>query len=181
MCCTSNRAPKARRARATRPETRVQLSDCYTYTCDQWIVGHLRLTLGKPMKNIDPAIWEGISFITACSVLMLLLFAPVGANAAVVQYTTPILGITTSANGFNGCMVKVEPVPQTVYCTNRSNHTFLSLDCSGQWVAKGDAANNLKLAQIALLTNKQAKIVVNDRFTIEPQGYCLAQQLTILR
>ena len=133
------------------------------------------------MRNIDPAITEAISFITACCALMYLLFTPVGANAAVVQYQTSILGITTSANGFNGCMVKVEPVPQTVYCTNRSNHSFVTLDCSGRWVAKGDAANNLKLAQIALLTNKQVKIVVNDRFTIEPQGYCLAQQLTILR
>lgn len=133
------------------------------------------------MRDIDPKTVETVSFITACIALMYLLFAPVGANAAVVQYTTKVLGITTSANGFNGCMVKVEPVPETVYCTNRSNHSFVTLDCSGQWVAKGDAANNLKQAQIALLTNKSVKIVVNDRFTIEPQGYCLAQQLTILR
>ena len=133
------------------------------------------------MRDIDPDIVETISFITACFALMYLLFAPVGAQAAVVQYTTPILGITTSANGFNGCMVKVEPVPETVYCTNRSNHSFLTMDCAGQWVGKGDAANNLKLAQIAMLTNKQVRIVVNDRFTIEPQGYCLAQQLTVLR
>jgi len=133
------------------------------------------------ISGIDPAIVELISFVTACFAMMYLLFAPMGAHAAVVQYTTPILGITTSANGFNGCMVKVNPVPQTVYCTNRSDHSFVTLDCSGRWVRKGDAANNLKLAQIALLTNKSVKIVVNDRFTIEPQGYCLAQQLTILR
>jgi len=133
------------------------------------------------MKDIDPYIVEGISFVTACAVLMWLLFAPVGAQAAVQQYTTPILGVTTSANGFNGCMVKVRPVPQALYCTNRSDHTFLTLDCSSEWVGRGDAANNLKQAQIAMLTNKQVKIVVNDRFTIEPQGYCLAQQLTILR
>jgi hypothetical protein len=133
------------------------------------------------MREIDPGIVEGISFITACFILMYILFAPVGANAAVVQYTTPILGITTSANGFNGCMVKVNPIPQTVYCTNRSNHSFLTLDCSSEWVSRTSAANNLKQAQIAMLTNKSVKIVVNDRFTIEPQGYCLAQQLTILR
>jgi hypothetical protein len=133
------------------------------------------------MREIDPGIVEGISFITACFILMYILFALVGANAAVVQYTTPILGITTSANGFNGCMVKVNPVPQTVYCTNRSDHSFLTLDCSSEWVSRTSAANNLKQAQIAMLTNKSVRIVVNDRFTIEPQGYCLAQQLTILR
>jgi len=48
-------------------------------------------------------------------------------------------------------------------------------------VSRTSAANNLKQAQIAMLTNKSVRIVVNDRFTIEPQGYCLAQQLTILR
>ena len=59
--------------------------------------------------------------------------------------------------------------------------SFATATRPSRLVAKGDAANNLKLAQIALLTNKSVKIVVNDRFTIEPQGYCLAQQLTILR
>ena len=103
------------------------------------------------------------------------------AHGAARQYKTPILGITTSANGFNGCMVKVEPVPVSLYCTNRSDHTFLTLDCDGEWVSRADAQNNLKQAQIALIANKQVNIVVNDRFAIEPQGYCLAQQLTILR
>ena len=106
---------------------------------------------------------------------------PQKAEGAVKQYKTPILGITTSANGFNGCMVKVRPVPISLYCTNRDGHTFLTLDCDGEWVGRGDAQNNLKQAQIALLANKQVNIVVNDRFAIEPQGYCLAQQLTVLR
>jgi hypothetical protein len=99
----------------------------------------------------------------------------------VQQYQTPILGVTTSANGFNGCMIKVRPVPSTLYCTNRSNHTFLTLDCSGQWVGRADAERNLKQAQIALISGKNVNIVVNDRFSIEPQGYCLAQQITVLR
>jgi hypothetical protein len=111
--------------------------------------------------------------------MLLLLSKP--AHGAVQQYRTPILGITTSANGFNGCMIKVNPAPGTLYCTNRSNHTFLTLDCSGEWVSRADASNNLKMAQIAMLTNKQVNVVVNDRYTIEPQGYCLAQQLTVLR
>ena len=103
------------------------------------------------------------------------------ANGASRQYKTGILGITTSTNGFNGCMIKVKPVPSTLYCTNRSNHTFLSLDCSGAWISRSDAQNNLRQAQLALLANKQVNVVVNDRFAIEPQGYCLAQQLTVLR
>lgn len=103
------------------------------------------------------------------------------ANGEVRQYKTAILGVTTSANGFNGCMIKVQPVPNTLYCTNRDNHTFLTLDCDGEWVGRSDAQNNLKQAQIAMLTNKQVSVVVNDRFAIEPQGYCLAQQLTVLR
>ena len=97
------------------------------------------------------------------------------------QYKTPILGVTTSTNGFNGGMVKVNPVPLELYCTNRSNHTFLTLDCDGEWVSRGDAANNLKQAQIAMLTNKQVNVVVTDSRAIEPQGYCLATQLTVLR
>lgn len=133
------------------------------------------------MRDIDPAIWEAISFITACCVLVLLLFAPMGAHGVVKQYQTPILGITTSTNGFNGCMIKVRPVPTILYCTNRDGHTFLTLDCDGEWVSRADAQNNLKQAQLALLANKQVNIVVNDRFAIEPQGYCLAQQLTVLK
>ena len=112
---------------------------------------------------------------------LLLLLYPQIAQGEVRQYRTEILGITTSANGFNGCMIKVAPVPNTLYCTNRTNHTFLTIDCSGQWVSRASAANNLKMAQIAMLTNKQVNVVVNDRYTIEPQGYCLAQQLTVLK
>ena len=119
--------------------------------------------------------------ITLALACLLLLIYPQVAHGEAQQYRTPILGITTSANGFNGCMIKVNPVPGNLYCTNRSNHTFLTLDCAGQWVSRPDAANNLKMAQIAMLTNKQVSVVVNDRFTIEPQGYCLAQQLTVLR
>ena len=119
--------------------------------------------------------------ITLALACLLLLLYPQIAHGAVVQYTTPILGITTSANGFNGCMIKVNPVPQTVYCTNRSNHTFLTLDCSSEWVSRSAAQNNLKQSQIAMLTSRQVRIVVNDRYTIEPQGYCLAQQLTVLK
>jgi hypothetical protein len=128
----------------------------------------------------DPSLSAWSLTITIAGLVGLLLW-PQEAGGAVRQYSTPILGITTSANGFNGCMVKVAPVPNTLYCTNRSGHTFLTLDCSGQWVSRPDAANNLKMAQIAMLANKQVSVVVNDRFTIEPQGYCLAQQLTVLR
>jgi hypothetical protein len=120
-----------------------------------------------------------INIFIAIGALGGLLVWPLEAKGAVEQYTTPIMGITTSANGFNGCMVKVKPVPNTLYCTNRSNHTFLTLDCSGEWVSRSDASNNLKMAQIAMLANRQVKVVVNDRFSIEPQGYCLAQQLTV--
>ena len=119
--------------------------------------------------------------ITLALACLLLLLYPQVAQGEVRQYKTGILGVTTSANGFNGCMIKVKPVPNTLYCTNRSGHTFLTLDCSGVWIKRSDAQNNLKMAQIAMLTNKQVNVVVNDRFTIEPQGYCLAQQLTVLR
>ena len=119
--------------------------------------------------------------ITLALACLLLLLYPQVAQGEVRQYKTGILGVTTSTNGFNGCMIKVAPVPNTLYCTNRSGHTFLTLDCDGEWVGRADAQNNLKQAQIALLTNKQVNVVVNDRFAIEPQGYCLAQQLTVLR
>ena len=119
--------------------------------------------------------------IATLAVAFALMLWPKQAEGAVAQYRTTILGVTTSANGFNGCMIKVRPVPNTLYCTNRSDHTFLSLDCDGEWVGRSAAQNNLKQAQIALLTNKQVNVVVNDRFAIEPQGYCLAQQLTVLR
>ena len=133
------------------------------------------------MRDIDPAIWEGISFITACSVLMFLLFGAMPAQGAVKQYSTPILGITTSANGFNGCMIKVRPVDSNLFCEEPSNNaTFLTMDCAGEWVDPADAQNNLRTAQIAMLTGKNARIVVNDRFTTD-RGYCLAQQLTIFK
>ena len=132
------------------------------------------------MRDIHPAIWEAISFVTACSILMLLLFAPMGAHGAVKQYSTPILAVTTSANGFNGCMIKVRPVDTNLNCKNSSqNATFLHLDCIGEHVDPANAANNLRTAQIALLTQKNANVVVNDRY--KSSGYCLAQQLTIFK
>ena len=131
--------------------------------------------------GIDPAITEAISFITACSILMFLLLGAMPAQGAVKQYNTPILGITTSANGFNGCMIKVRPVDPNLFCEEPTNNaTFLSLDCTGEWVDPSDAQNNLRTAQIAMLTGKNVNVVVNDRFTTD-RGYCLAQQLTIFK
>lgn len=128
--------------------------------------------MGRHLKSES-----SIALALAC---LLLLLYPQVAHGEVLQYRTEILGVTTSANGFNGCLIKVAPVPSTLYCTNRSNHTFLTLDCAGEFVSRADAQNNLRMAQIAMLANKQASIVVNDRFYVE-QGYCLAQQLTVLK
>ena len=108
----------------------------------------------------------------------LLLFSQ-AAQGATRQFLTPILAITTSPS-FNGCLVKVEKVSSNLFCESKTNTTMLTMDCEGEWMDEGDAANNLRQAQIALLTGKKVNVVVNDRFTT-PQGYCLAQQITLFR
>ena len=65
------------------------------------------------------------------------------ANGESRQYKTPILGVTTSTNGFSGCMIKVKPVPSTLYCPSRSNYPFLTVGCKGRWVVRSDALNKL--------------------------------------
>ena len=108
----------------------------------------------------------------------LLLFSQT-AQGATRQFLTPVLAVTTSPS-FNGCLVKVERVSTNLLCESKTSTTMLTMDCEGEWMDEGDAANNLRQAQIALLTGKKVNVVVNDRFTT-PQGYCLAQQITLFR
>jgi hypothetical protein len=108
-----------------------------------------------------------------------LLLVSQGAQGATRQYLTPILAVTTSPS-FNGCLVKVERVSTNLGCESKADTTMLTMDCEGEWMDEGDASNNLRQAQIALLTGKKVNVVVNDRFTT-PQGYCLAQQITLFR
>ena len=122
---------------------------------------------------------EGKVFVAALVAALGLMMWPSDAQGATRQFLTPVLAVTTSPS-FNGCLVKVEKVSSNLACESKGNTTQLTMDCEGEWMDEGDAANNLRQAQIALLTGKKANVVVNDRFTT-PQGYCLAQQITLFR
>ena len=122
---------------------------------------------------------EAKVFVAALCAAFGLMLWPSDAQGATRQYLTPILAITTSPS-FNGCLVKVEKVSSNLACESKTSTTMLTMDCEGEWMDEGDAANNLRQAQIALLTGKKVNVVVNDRFTT-PQGYCLAQQITLFR
>lgn len=131
------------------------------------------------MRSKGTSMNESRVFIAALCAAIGMMLWPSEAQGATKQYLTPILAVTTSPS-FNGCLVKVEKVSSNLACESKSNSTMLTMDCEGEWMDEGDAANNLRQAQIALLTGKKANVVVNDRFTT-PQGYCLAQQITLFR
>jgi len=133
------------------------------------------------MRDIDPAIWEAISFITACTVLMLLLFAPVGAIAATKQIRTPVYG-TLSSNQYAGCMLQVKDFAQAtgLNCPEGSNgRVWLTLDCNGNWMPRSAADRNFRQGQTALLTGSSLTMLVDD--SKKAGGYCLAKQIILFR
>lgn len=115
--------------------------------------------------------------IAALAAAFALMLWPQDAHGAVRQYRSPIQSVIVSPN-YNGCMVRVDEVDHNLNCTNQDGYTWLTLDCDGEWMPPETAKNNLKQAHIALLTNSDLGLVVDDRF-ITDGGYCLAKQ-TIL-
>ena len=131
------------------------------------------------IHGIDPDITEAISFITACSILMFLLFAPVGANAATKQIRTPVYG-TLSSNQYAGCMLQVKDFAQAtgLNCPEGSR-IWVTLDCNGNWMPRSAADRNFRQGQTALLTGSSVTMLVDD--SKKAGGYCLAKQIILFR
>lgn len=130
--------------------------------------------------GIDPAITEAISFITACSILMFLLFAPVGAQAATKSVRTPVYGVISS-DRYGGCMIQVGDFAESsgLWCPDGNPRTWLTLDCDGNWLQRTVADRNFRTAQMALLTEKRVTLTIDD--TKKAGNYCLARQVTLFR
>ena len=132
------------------------------------------------MRDIDPAIWEAISFITACSILILLLFAPAGAQAATKAIRTPVYGVISS-DRYSGCMIQVGDFAESsgLYCPDGNPRTWVALDCNGSFLQRSVADRNFRTAQMALLTDRRVTLAIDD--TKKAGSYCLARQVTLFR
>lgn len=131
------------------------------------------------LYSIDPEVIEAISFITACSVLMGLLFAPLGAQADTRQIRSKVYG-TLSGNRYAGCMLQVADFAFAagLDCPE-GNRVWVTLDCNNNWTTPITSNNNFKTGQIALLTGDKVTLTIDD--TKKAGGYCLAKQVILTR
>jgi hypothetical protein len=111
--------------------------------------------------------------------LLALLIAPVGAHAATKSVRSPVYGILTSDN-YSGCMVQIGRIPTDsgLNCPDK-DRTWVTLDCKGNRLDKADAANNLKVAQMAILTKDKITITIDDSY--KASGWCLGKQIIVFR
>lgn len=112
-------------------------------------------------------------------VALLLIIAPCGALAATKAVRSPVYGILTGPS-YGGCMLQIGEIPADagLDCPIKSR-TWLTMDCNGQRLSKDEAANNLKLAQMAILTKDKITITIDDSF--KASGWCLGRQIILFR
>lgn len=131
------------------------------------------------ISGVDDSIIEGISFITACSILMYLLFAPIGAQAETRQIRSKVYG-TLSSNRYAGCMLQVADFAFAagLDCPE-GNRVWVTLDCNNNWTTPITSNNNFKTGQIAFLTGDKVTLTIDD--TKKAGGYCLAKQVILTK
>ena len=131
------------------------------------------------ISGVDDSIIEGISFITACSILMYLLFAPMGAQAETRQVKSYVYG-TLSSDRYAGCMLQVADFAFAagLDCPE-GNRVWVTLDCNNNWTTPITSNNNFKTGQIAFLTGDKVTLTIDD--TKKAGGYCLAKQVILTK
>ena len=131
------------------------------------------------ISGVDDSIIEAISFIAACSILMYLLFAPMGAQAETRQVRSKVYG-TLSSDRYAGCMLQVADFAFAagLDCPE-GNRVWVTLDCNNNWTTPITSNNNFKTGQIALLTGDKVTLTIDD--TKKAGGFCLAKQVILTR
>jgi hypothetical protein len=109
----------------------------------------------------------------------LLLLLPTTAHSATKAVRSPVYGILTGDN-YSGCMVQIGEIPTDsgLDCPIKSR-TWVTLDCHGRRMEQSAAANNLRQAQIAILTKDQITITIDDSY--KASGWCLGKQIILFR
>jgi hypothetical protein len=102
---------------------------------------------------------------------------PSGANGAASTVRSEVYGVLTGDN-YGGCMVQIGriPVDAGLDCPDKAR-TWVTLDCDGSFGTTGDASNNLRMAQVALLAKTPISILIDDSYQVG--GWCVGRQIII--
>jgi len=106
---------------------------------------------------------------------LLLLAQPANSSTATVRST--VYGVLTG-DSYGGCMVQIGRIPSDsgLYCPDKAR-TWVTLDCDGSFGTTEDAANNLRMAQAALLAKTPISILIDDSYKVD--GWCVGRQIII--
>ena len=106
---------------------------------------------------------------------LLLLSQPAQGATGTVRST--VYGVLTGDN-YGGCMAQIGriPVDAGLDCPDKSR-TWVTLDCDGSFGTTEDAANNLRMAQAALLAKTPISILIDDSYKVD--GWCVGRQIII--
>ena len=106
---------------------------------------------------------------------LLLLAQPANSSTSTVR--SAVYGVLTGDN-YGGCMVQIGriPVDAGLDCPDKAR-TWVTLDCDGSFGTTEDAANNLRMAQAALLAKTPISILIDDSYTVS--GWCVGRQIII--
>ena len=91
------------------------------------------------------------------------------------ELDTRVTRILQSETDYGGCMVRVSPAPSTVAEKNCPGN-FVSFDCNGQYRASKIGNAMLQTAQLALVADKQLKIILDDSRKVN-EYYCIATRV----
>ena len=106
-------------------------------------------------------------------------FVAQAANNTDGPYT--VTQLTTDADRYAGCMIKIDPGPETVFPNCAA--AFVSLGCDGSaepLISKSSAAQLYTTAQIGYVTDKALYLRINDETVgTTARGYCFADRVDV--
>lgn len=95
------------------------------------------------------------------------------ASGATASYFAQVDRIISDDVNFGGCMAVTVPGPQSTGLTCGNN--FVTFDCTADFGSKSAAQQKLSAAQLAFVTNKQVRLVIDDAQT--HNGYCFVRRI----
>lgn len=122
---------------------------------------------------------EIASLAIAFAALVALLIHSSDAHGAQKAIRSSVYGILTGSS-YAGCMVQIGTIPSTagLNCPVQ-DRSWITLDCDGNWIRRSTASNNLRQAQMAILTGDKVTLTIDD--SKKAGGYCLGRQVILFR
>ena len=121
-----------------------------------------------PRRQVSALLMLGVSMLPLAS-----------ASAAVASFQATVTRtLATAGDSFGGCMVALSVSPSDEGLACPVDKKWVTFSCSGTHTTKASALRMLDAAQLAFVTARPVRVLVNDAKT--HNGYCFVERIDVL-